>query len=100
MNYIYGALLLHSAGKPVDEDNMRKVVESTGKSSDDAKIKALVAALDGVNIEEVISKAAMPVASPVVAAAPVAADKKEEKNEEDLEKKAQEAAEGLSSLFG
>jgi|SRR3989344_5544537 len=101
MNYIYGALLLHSAGKPVNEGNMKKVVESTGNSPDESKIKALVAALDGVNIEEVVSKAAMPVAAPIAASAPVAAaEKKEEKNEEDQEKKAQEAAEGLSSLFG
>ncbi len=100
MNYIYGALLLHSAGKPVDENHMKKVVESTGNSPDEAKIKALVAALDGVNIEEVISKAAMPVAAPVASAPVAAAEKKEEKSEEDQEKKAQEAAEGLSSLFG
>ncbi|MFH1630818.1 MAG: 50S ribosomal protein P1 [Candidatus Aenigmatarchaeota archaeon] len=101
MNYVYGALLLHSAGKPIDETHLKKVVSSTGENADDAKIKALVSALDGVNIEEAISKAAMPVA---VAAAPVAAGgaapEKEKESEEDVTKKAEEAAEGLSSLFG
>ncbi|MBI4018341.1 MAG: 50S ribosomal protein P1 [Candidatus Aenigmarchaeota archaeon] len=104
MNYIYSALLLHSAGKPVSEDSVKKVVQAAGEQPDEAKVKALVAALDGVNIDEVISKAAMPVA---VAAAPaggaavaVAAEAAEKKDEEDMEKKAEEAASGLASLFG
>jgi large subunit ribosomal protein L12 len=100
MNYIYGALLLHSAGKPINEDSVKKVVQSTGEQPDEARVKALVAALDGVNIEEVISKASMPVAVAAPAAAAPAQEKKEEKSEEGQEKKAEEAAEGLSALFG
>lgn len=98
MNLIYGALLLHSAGKPVNEENVKKLVASVG-SVEEAQIKALVAALEGVNIDDAVSKAAMPVA----AAAPVQAAAKEEKKEvveEDKSKKAEEAAEGLSALFG
>jgi large subunit ribosomal protein L12 len=101
MNYVYASLLLHSAGKEISEDNIKKVVSSTGENADEAKIKALVAALEGVNIEEVISKAAMPVA---VAAAPSSAapvEKKEEgPSQEEMEKKAEEAAGGLAALFG
>ena len=103
MEYIYSAMLLHSAGKEINEKNVKKVIESTGEKSDDAKVKALIAALDGVNIEEVISKAAMPVATAVAPAASGEAPKKEEKEEEpeeDEEKKAEEAAGGLASLFG
>lgn len=102
MNYIYSALLLHSAGKPVNEENLKKVISSIDQP-DEAKIKAMVTALEGVNIDEVISKAAMPVAV-AATAAPVAAgaaEKKEDKpSEEELEKKAEEAAGGLASLFG
>lgn len=100
MNLIYGALLLHSAKKEINEANLKKIADSTGENVDAAQIKALVAALEGVNIDEAISKAAMPVAvsAPVAQAAPVA-EKKEEKAEE-AEKKAEEAAAGLSSLFG
>lgn len=97
MNLIYGALLLHSAGKPVNEETVKKVADAAG-GIEDAQIKALVAALEGVNIGDVISKAAMP-----VVAAPVAAPaeaKKEEVSEEQQEKKAEEAAAGLSALFG
>ena len=68
MNYIYGALLLHSAGKPVEEAGLKAVIDSTGEAANEAQIKALVAALDGVNIEDAISKAAMPVATAAPAA--------------------------------
>jgi large subunit ribosomal protein L12 len=102
MNYVYAGLLLHSAGKKIDEDHLKKIIAATGEQPDEAKIKALVSAIEGVNIDEVISKAAMPMA---VAAAPVAAavttEKKDEgPSEAEIEKKAEEAASGLASLFG
>lgn len=101
MNYVYAALLLHSAGKPVDEHHVKQVVTATGEHADEAKVKALVAALEGVDIADVISKAAMPTAAVAVAAAPAAVEKKEEgPSEAELEKKAEEAAGGLASLFG
>ena len=103
MEYIYSAMLLNSAGKEVNEANVKKVIDSTGTKADDVKVKALVAALDGVNIEEVISKAAMPVAAVAAPAASGEApkeEKKEEESEEQQEKKAEEAAGGLASLFG
>ncbi len=100
MNLVYGALLLHSAGKEINEANVKKVAESVG-GADEAQIKALVAALDGVNIKEIIEKAAMPAAAaPVSASVSGAATVAEEKKEEDTEKKAEEAAAGLGALFG
>ena len=103
MNLIYAGLLLHSAGKDINEENVKKVAHATGENVEEAQIKALVAALDGIDIKEAISKAAMPVAT-VAAAAPIAGEaKKEEKAEEsaeDKEKKAEEAAAGLGSIFG
>ena len=100
MNYVYAALLLHSAGKEIDEEHVKKVVTSTGEHADEAKVKALVAALDGVDIADVVSRAAMPTAAVAVAAAPVAAVKDEGPSEAELGKKAEEAAGGLASLFG
>jgi large subunit ribosomal protein L12 len=91
--FVYAALLLHSAKHPITEENLIKVVSATGKQADHIKAKAFVASLEGINIEEAISKTAMP-----VAAAPV--EKKEEKKEEDTAKKAEEAAGGLAALFG
>jgi len=102
MEYIYGALLLHSAGKEINEDNLKKVIEAIGEKADEAKIKALIASLEGVNIDEVIKKASMPTvaAAPAVAGESKAEEKKEEEKEEEAEKKEEEAAEGLAGLFG
>jgi len=93
MEYVYSALLLHSAKQPINEDNVKKILQSAGVAVDEAKVKALVASLEGVNIDEAIKQAA------VAVAAPVAEEKKEEKKE-DEGKKAEEAAAGLSALFG
>lgn len=102
MEYVYAAMLLHKAGHKVDEANVKKVLDAAGVKTDDARVKALVAALEGVNIEEAIEKAAMPVA---VAAAPAAehgkAPKVDEKKKAEEEKKSEEAAAaGLGALFG
>ena len=93
MEYVYSALLLHSAKQPINEANLKKVLQSVGITADEAKIKALIASLEGVNIDDAIKEAA------VAMAAPKAEEKKEEKKEEEG-KKAEEAAAGLSSLFG
>lgn len=99
MNYIYAALLLHSAGKPVNEEGLKSVVTATGSQPDASRIKAMVSALEGVNIDEAVSKAAMPVAAAAPAAA-APAEKKAEVSAEEEKKKAEEAVEGLGALFG
>jgi large subunit ribosomal protein L12 len=97
MEYIYSALLLFRAGKEINEASIKKVLEAAGVAADDGRVKAVVAALDGVNIEDAIKEAAVaaPVAA-VVAAAPASAP--EEKKEE--KKPAADAAAGLGALFG
>jgi large subunit ribosomal protein L12 len=99
MEYVYSAMLLHSAGQPITEENVKKVLTAAGVKTDAARVKALVASLEGVNIEEAIKSAtAVPVAAPAAAAAP--AEKKEKKKEEKKEEVSQdEAAAGLSALF-
>ncbi len=104
MEYVYAALLLHSAGKDVNEDGIKKVVEAAGVAADEVRIKALVAALEGVDITQVLSQAtAMPVAAaaaaPAAAAATAPAAKAEEK-EEKKEEAEESGIEGLGALFG
>jgi len=102
MEYIYAALLLHKAGKKIDEKSVKKVVDAAGLKADEAKIKALLASLDGVNIEEAISKApaiAVTASAPSVGETPATEEKKEEKEEEE-EITESAAAEGLGALFG
>lgn len=107
MEYIYCAMLLHKAGKEITEQGVKSVLTAAGVKADEARVKALVAALEGVNIEEAIQKAA--VAAPVAAApvgsstkAPSAdeAKKKEEKSKEDDKRAEESAAAGLGALFG
>ena len=99
MEYIYTAMLIHKAGKKVDENNVKKVLESAGVTPDDTRVRALVAALDGVNIDEAIQKAAV---VQVAATAPSHEEKKEEKKADKKEEKKDEedAAAGLGALFG
>ncbi|MFH1409326.1 MAG: 50S ribosomal protein P1 [Nanoarchaeota archaeon] len=102
MEYIYAAMLLHKAGQQVNEDNVKKVLEAAGATPDAARIKALVAALDGVDIEEAIKKAAVvaaPAAAPAASHAPK--EEKDDKKAAEEEKKSEEqAAAGLGALFG
>ena len=97
MEYIYASLMLHKAGKEITEASVKKVLEAAGVKVDDMRVRALIAALNGVDIETAIKEAAISAAP--VAAAPSAAGKKEEKKEED-KKSAEEAAAGLGALFG
>ncbi len=101
MEGVYAALLLHSAGKKIDEAGIKKVLEAAGAKADAARVKALVASLEGVDIEEAIKQTVTAAAAAPAQAAPAegAEEKKEEKKKEE-EKKPEEAAEGLSSLFG
>ena len=99
MEYVYAALLLHKLKQNITEDSVKGVVKAAGVSPDDVRVKALVAALSEVNIEEALKAApvAVAAAAPAAGAAPAAAAKAEEKKDE---KKEEEALEGLSSLFG
>jgi len=94
MEYIYAALLLHKLGKPIDEGNIRKIMEATGASIDEAKIKVLLASLANVDINKELENASIMAAVPVAGAAPVQVEEKKE------EVKTEAAAEGLSALFG
>ncbi len=96
MEYVYAAMLLHSLGKEINEETIKSVISAAGAQPDEAQIKSVVSALKDVDIDKIISEAQVSaVAAP--AAAPQHEPKKEEKKEE---VKAEEAAAGLSSLFG
>ena len=107
MENIYAAMLLHKAGKEIDEDSVTKVLTAAGLTVDPIQIKALVASLSEVNIDEAIKAApAMMAAAPVAApaggpAAPAAAPVEDKKKKAEEEKAKEEAAlEGLGALFG
>ena len=102
MEYVYAALMLHKLEKEVNEANVTSVVKATGAEVNEAQVKALVASLADVNIEEAIKAApvAVAAAAPAADAAAGGDEKKEKKAEPPSEKQEEAAMEGLSSLFG
>ena len=101
MKYVYAALLLHSSAQPITEDNVKKVVAAAGSNVEEVQVKALVAALSEVNIDEALKSATMmPVAAAPAAPAPADTKKEEKKAGEDEKKKEEEALAGLGALFG
>jgi len=113
MEYVYAALILNESGEEINEDNLTDVLEAAGVSVEESRVKALVAALEDVDIEEAVEEAA---AAPVPAsggAAPaddggddadhdepseeeVAAEEDEADDDEDDDA----GGEGLGELFG
>jgi large subunit ribosomal protein L12 len=101
MEYVYAALMLHKLEKEVNEANVTSVVKATGAEVNEAQVKALVASLTDVNIDDAIKAAPVAVAAAAPAAAAGGDAPKEGKKAEPPSEKQEEAAmEGLSSLFG
>ena len=105
MEYVYAALMLHKLKKDINEDNITSLVKASGAEVNAAQVKALVASLADVNIEEAIKAAPVAVAAaaaPAEAAAGGGDEKKGGKKEKaaDGGKSEEQAMEGLSALFG
>jgi large subunit ribosomal protein L12 len=109
VEYVYASLLLHTAGKEISEENLRRVLDAAGVKVDEVRVKMLVAALKEINIDEVLKQAsaaptitAAPVAAQATAPAPQQAQPAPAKAEEEEKKEVseEEIAEGISSLFG
>jgi large subunit ribosomal protein L12 len=109
VEYVYASLLLHTAGKEISEENLRRVLDAAGVKVDEVRVKMLVAALKEINIDEVLKQAsaaptitAAPVTAQAAAPAPQQAQPAPAKAEEEEKKEVseEEIAEGISSLFG
>ncbi|WP_336134033.1 50S ribosomal protein P1 [Natronomonas amylolytica] len=115
MEYVYAALILHETGEEINEDKLTDVLEAAGVDVEESRVKALVAALEDVDVEEAIETAAAAPAGGAAAggAAAGAADDEAEADEaeEDAEEEAEaedegddedegDGGEGLGELFG
>ncbi len=107
MENVYAAMLLHKAGKEINEETVTSVLTAAGITVDAVQVKALVASLSEVNIDEAIkaaptmmaaAPAAPAAAAPAVEQKPKAEDKKKKAEEEKAKEDA--ALEGLGALFG
>jgi large subunit ribosomal protein L12 len=111
MEYVYSALLLHAADRDIDEDGITSILDAAGIEPDEARVKALVSALGGVDVEDAIDSAAVSAAAAPAADTGGAAgepaeteDEEEEAEDEDEEDEEEEvseeeAAAGLGELF-
>ena len=119
MEYVYAALILNETGEEINEDNLTGVLEAGGADVEESRVKALVAALEDVDIEEAVEGAAAVPAGGAGGGAPAGGDaggaeaEEAEADEGGDEEEAEEAeadeggddddeadGEGLGELFG
>jgi large subunit ribosomal protein L12 len=117
MEYVYAALILNETDEEINEDNLTEVLEAAGADVEESRVKALVAALEDVDIEEAVDQAAAVPAGGAGGAGGAAAggaggeaDTEEADEEADAEEADDEeaepdddeddAGEGLGELFG
>ncbi len=111
MEYVYAALILNETGEEINEDNLTDVLDAAGVDVEESRVKALVAALEDVDIDEAVEEAAaVPAAGAAAGGAAAAADDEEgesdvpdttDDDEDDEEEEDDDAGgEGLGNLFG
>ena len=118
MEYVYAALILNESGEEINEENLTNVLDAAGVDVEQSRVKALVAALEDVDIDEAVEEAAaVPATTGGAAAGGAAAEPADEGGDEETadEEAAEEeaadeggdddeddgdAGEGLGELFG
>ncbi|MEF8813125.1 MAG: 50S ribosomal protein P1 [Halovenus sp.] len=114
MEYVYAALILNESGEEINENNLTSVLEAASIDVEQSRVKALIAALEDVDIDEAVAEAAAVPATTGAAAGGAAAEGDVEAAEEEEEEEAEaeeadegddeddegDAGEGLGELFG
>ncbi|MFD1564855.1 50S ribosomal protein P1 [Haloarchaeobius amylolyticus] len=113
MEYVYAALILNESGEEINEDNLTDVLDAAGVDVEESRVKALVAALEDVDIDEAVEEAAAVPAGGAAAGGAAAAeggddegDDAEETSDvpdttdEDDDEDEEASGEGLGELFG
>lgn len=99
MEYIYAVLLLHETGKEITADNVKKVLNSVGIETNEALLNAVLAALEGIDLNK-IKEEALAIPSAATVTTQQVTPQQTTKEEKKEEKKEEQALEGLSALFG
>ncbi|WP_256686736.1 50S ribosomal protein P1 [Halococcus qingdaonensis] len=112
MEYVYAALILNETDEEINEENVTDILEAAGADVEESRVKALVAALEDVDIEDAVEQAAAVPAGGAGGAGGAAAggeadtDEAEEEADEAEEEEADDdedddaGGEGLGELFG
>ncbi|MFB6151526.1 MAG: 50S ribosomal protein P1 [Haloarculaceae archaeon] len=90
MEYVYAALILNETDAEINEENLTDVLDAAGVDVEESRVKALVAALEDVDIDEAVEQAAAVPAS----TGGSAGGEVETADEPDEEEEAAEADEG------
>ncbi|SIQ97921.1 LSU ribosomal protein L12AE [Haladaptatus litoreus] len=109
MEYVYAALILNESGEELNEENLTNVLDAAGVDVEESRVKALVAALEDVDIDEAVEQAAAVPAGGAAAGGAAGGDEggddeaEEEEaaeEEEDDDEEEEASGEGLGDLFG
>ena len=108
MEYVYAALILNETDAEINEANLTDVLDAAGVDVEESRVKALVAALEDVDIDEAVEEAAaVPATTSQQSSEPDddggdAAEEEEaaDEPEDDDDDDAGDAGEGLGELFG
>jgi len=118
MEYVYAALILNETDAEINEENITGVLEAAGVDVEESRVKALVAALEDVDIDEAVAEAAAVPAGGAAAGGAAAeadeeaADEGGDDEDEDVEETSdvpdtadddddeEASGEGLGDLFG
>jgi len=57
MEYVYAAAILHELNQEINEANMKAVLEAAGADVSESRVKALIAALEGVDLDQIVGSA-------------------------------------------
>lgn len=107
MEYVYAAAILHELDQEINEANVTAVLESAGADVSESRVKALIAALEGVDLDRIVGAAqpALPDdgTEAAVEGGPEPAEGAETEGESDLpeptEEETEESDSNLDNLF-
>lgn len=54
MEYVYAAAILHELDQEINEHNVKAVLEAAGADVSESRVKALIAALEGVDLDQIV----------------------------------------------
>mgnify|MGYP000014563489 CR=1 FL=1 len=116
MEYVYAALILNETGEEINESNLTDVLEAAGVDVEESRVKALVAALEDVDIDDAVAEAAAVPAGGAAAggsAGGESADEADDDDDDEVEEADEDlpdttdddedeeaSGEGLGDLFG
>ena len=84
MEYLYGAMLLHSAGQKIEEASLSKVLKSANIDVDITKVRDVVSALEDYDIDKAVTAQKSSVVEAIPEDVEIEEEPKEAEDEEEM----------------